>query len=93
MLLVFPLASCSQAGEEVSSAKLRDVDKNTFFTLSREKHYCSMPVPDDVLSKVCKLTGADHNSAVIFVNKGRVIQFYKAGQLIPDEQVKSVGAG
>lgn len=42
--------------------------------------------PDHVLSSAWKLPGADDNFTVIFVNKDKVIEFYKAGQLTPQEQ-------
>lgn len=42
--------------------------------------------PDHVLSTAWRLPGADRNFTVIFVNKDRVIEFYKAGQLSSAEQ-------
>lgn len=42
--------------------------------------------PDEALSTAWKLPGANNNFAVIFVNKDRVIEFYKAGQLTSQEQ-------
>lgn len=42
--------------------------------------------PDHVLSSAWKLGGAKNNFAVIFINKEQVIEFYKAGQLTPEEQ-------
>lgn len=42
--------------------------------------------PNEVLSTAWKLPGANNNFAVIFINKNQVIEFYKAGQLTPEEQ-------
>lgn len=42
--------------------------------------------PDHLLSRAWKLPGADKNFTVIFVNKDKVIEFYKAGQLTPREE-------
>lgn len=42
--------------------------------------------PNNALSTAWKLPGADNNFAVIFVNKDKVIEFYKAGQLTTEEQ-------
>lgn len=42
--------------------------------------------PDKVLSTAWRLPGADRNFTVIFVNRNRVIEFYKAGQLSGAEQ-------
>lgn len=44
--------------------------------------------PDNILSTAWKLPGADNNFTVIFVNKNKVIEFYKAGQLTQDEKEK-----
>lgn len=43
---------------------------------------------DGVLAKDWKLPDADNNFAVIFINKKREIEFYKAGQLNTEEQNK-----
>lgn len=43
---------------------------------------------DGVLAKNWKLPEADNNFAVIFINKNREIEFYKAGQLSTEEQNK-----
>lgn len=40
------------------------------------------------LAKDWKLPDADNNFAVLFINKNREIEFYKAGQLSTDEQNK-----
>ena len=42
--------------------------------------------PDEVLSTAWRLPGANKNFTVIFVNKDKVIEFYKAGQLTQEEQ-------
>lgn len=42
--------------------------------------------PNETLSTTWKLPGANNNFAVIFVNKDRIIEFYKAGQLTAAEQ-------
>lgn len=42
--------------------------------------------PDEVLSSAWKLPGANKNFTIIFVNKDKVIEFYKAGQLSSEEQ-------
>lgn len=42
--------------------------------------------PNSVLATAWKLPGANDNFTVIFVNKDRVIEFYKAGQLSDTEQ-------
>lgn len=42
--------------------------------------------PDEALGKAWDLQGADHNFALIFVNKDQIIEFYKAGQLTGREQ-------
>lgn len=42
--------------------------------------------PNNVLSTAWRLPGATDNFAVIFVNKDRIIEFYKAGQLTDAEQ-------
>lgn len=42
--------------------------------------------PNEALSTAWKLPGANNNFTIIFVNKDRVIEFYKAGQLTPGEQ-------
>ena len=41
-----------------------------------------------VLAKDWKLPDADNNFAVLFINKNREIEFYKAGQLTTDDQNK-----
>ena len=40
------------------------------------------------LAKDWKLPDADNNFAILFINKNREIEFYKAGQLSTDEQNK-----
>lgn len=42
--------------------------------------------PNNLLSTAWHLPGANDNFTVIFVNKDRVIEFYKAGQLSDQEQ-------
>ena len=42
--------------------------------------------PDGILATAWKLPGANNNFTVIFINKNQVIEFYKAGQLTPEEQ-------
>jgi len=42
--------------------------------------------PDEALGKAWKLPGANHNFTIIFVNKDKIIEFYKAGQLTDKEQ-------
>ncbi len=42
--------------------------------------------PNEVLSSAWNLRGANDNFTIIFVNKDRVIEFYKAGQLTDEEQ-------
>lgn len=42
--------------------------------------------PQRILSTAWDLTGANNNFAIIFVNKDKVIEFYKAGQLTAQEQ-------
>ena len=42
--------------------------------------------PNEVLSSAWNLRGANDNFTIIFVNKDRVIEFYKAGQLTAGEQ-------
>lgn len=42
--------------------------------------------PDSLLSSAWHLPGANDNFTVIFVNKDRIIEFYKAGQLSAQEQ-------
>lgn len=44
--------------------------------------------PNSTLAKDWKLPDADNNFAILFINKDRVIEFYKAGQLSPDDQTK-----
>ena len=44
--------------------------------------------PDNVLSKNWKLPNADNNFAVLFIDKDRVIRFYKAGELSPEDQTQ-----
>lgn len=44
--------------------------------------------PDNVLTNAWNLPGADNNFAILFINKQRVIEFYKAGELTPDDQSK-----
>ena len=39
-----------------------------------------------ILATAWKLPGANNNFTVIFINKNQVIEFYKAGQLTPEEQ-------
>ena len=42
--------------------------------------------PNSLLSNAWHLPGANDNFTVIFVNKDRIIEFYKAGQLSDQEQ-------
>ena len=42
--------------------------------------------PDNMLSSAWNLPGAQHNFTVIFINKDRIIEFYKAGQLTAQEK-------
>lgn len=42
--------------------------------------------PDQILSTAWDLSGADNNFAIIFVNKNKIIEFYKAGQMTAREQ-------
>ena len=42
--------------------------------------------PDGILATAWELPGANNNFTVIFINKNQVIEFYKAGQLTPEEQ-------
>lgn len=42
--------------------------------------------PDEALGTAWKLPGANKNFTIIFVDKDRIIKFYKAGQITPAEQ-------
>lgn len=46
--------------------------------------------PNGVLSTAWRLPGANNNFTVIFVDKDKIIRFYKAGQLTPEEQQKVI---
>ena len=44
-------------------------------------------LPNALIKRMAwKLPGANNNFTVIFINKNQVIEFYKAGQLTPEEQ-------